>query len=243
MNLIIVKDSKEMSKEAARLIAQRMLQNPSLVLGLATGSTPIGTYKNLIRYYEEGLISFKAVRSFNLDEYIGLNEKSPMSYITFMKEQLFSKVDMDEKKYRVPRGDARALDKECIDYEKAIKEAGGIDLQLLGIGGNGHIGFNEPGTAFDSRTQIVNLTEETIKDNARFFSSKEEVPTKAISMGMRSIMEAKEILLLASGSSKAKAVKGAVQGPITVDLPASVLQLHPNVTIIVDEEAARELRR
>lgn len=243
MNVIIVKDSKEMSKEAARLIAQRMLQNPSLVLGLATGSTPIGTYKNLIRYYEEGLISFKAARSFNLDEYIGLNEKSPMSYITFMKEQLFSKVDMDEKKFRVPRGDARDLDKECIDYEKAIKAAGGIDLQLLGIGGNGHIGFNEPGTAFDSRTQIVDLTEETIKDNARFFTSKEEVPTKAISMGMRSIMEAKEILLLATGSSKAKAIKGAVQGPITVDLPASVLQLHPNVTIIVDEEAARELRR
>lgn len=243
MKIIIVKDSKAMGSEAARLIARRMLQNPSLVLGLATGSTPIGTYQHLIRYCEEGLISFKKVKSFNLDEYVELDAKSPLSYVSFMQEQLFSKVDMDEKNWNIPDGNAQDLEKEALDYEEKIKKAGGIDLQLLGIGGNGHIGFNEPGTDFASVTHSTDLTEETIEDNARFFNSKEEVPTKAISMGMRSIMNAKEVLLLASGSSKAKAIKGAVQGPITTDVPASILQLHPNVTFIVDEEAARELRR
>lgn len=243
MKIIIVKDEKAMSNEAARIIGRRIIEKPDIVLGLATGGTPVGTYNNLIRYYEEGLISFNKVTSFNLDEYIGLDKKSPMSYVHFMQDKLFSKVDMDEKKWFIPQGICENTEKECLDYEKKIKKAGGIDLQLLGIGVNAHIGFNEPGTDFGSRTQIVDLTQETIESNARYFYSKEEVPTQAISMGLRTIMEAKEILLLANGASKAEAIKHTVEGPITPDVPASVLQLHPNVTLIIDEEAAKELNK
>lgn len=241
MRIIVANDYDEMSRKAAHLIASQMILNPESVLGLATGSTPIGTYKELIKLYKDGVIDFSKIKSFNLDEYFELPKDNPQSYDYFMKANLFNHVNIGEEDINIPNGMCENIERECNDYEKKIREAGGIDLQLLGIGRNGHIGFNEPGEHFETNTHLVQLDEDTIEANSRFFDSVDDVPTKAISMGIGSIMKAKKILLLASGAGKADAIYDTVNGPITPKVPASILQLHPDVVIIVDKEAASRL--
>lgn len=237
MEVIRVKDYDEMSEKACAFVTERLKQRNDLVMGFATGSTPEGLYQRLIEKYRKQEITFKDVVSFNLDEYIGLDKDHPNSYYYFMREKLFDHVDISFDNVNIPNGAASDLEAECQAFEAKIKQAGGIELQILGIGGNGHIGFNEPGTPFTSRTQVVDLASSTIKANSRFFDSIEEVPTQAVSMGIGTIMESKEILLLASGETKRDAMTAVLRGDITEDVPATVLQKHPNVTIIADEAA------
>lgn len=243
MRVIIVKDYQKMSKRAAKIVANRMKRKPDLVLGLATGSTPLGMYSELIRMHEEEGLDFSKVRSFNLDEYCGLSSDHPQSYHYFMYDKLFNHINIRPENIYIPRGDVEKADIFCEWYEKKIKEEGGMDLQVLGIGRDGHIGFNEPGSSLGSRTRIKTLTKETIEDNARFFKKKEEVPRYAITMGLGTISEAKECLLLASGTNKAEAIQKSIEGPVSAEITASLLQLHPRVMIIVDEEAAQNLRQ
>ncbi|MEJ8766682.1 glucosamine-6-phosphate deaminase [Oceanobacillus sp. HCA-5259] len=237
MNVIKVKDYDEMSEKATEFMVDRInsLKNP--VLGLATGSTPEGLYQRIIEKHQQDEVSFKNVTTFNLDEYVGLEQNDSNSYYNFMNEKLFSHVDIAADRVHIPNGVAADLEKECMEHERAIEQAGGIDVQVLGIGGNGHIGFNEPGTSFDSKTHIVDLDESTIQANARFFHSIEEVPTQAISMGIETIMNSKEILLLVSGEAKADATAKLLHGDISEDFPASILKKHENVTVIVDQAA------
>ena len=238
MNIIIAKSYDELSKKAANFIISQVTLKSSSILGLATGSTPISTYEYIVKKFKEDEVNFENVISFNLDEYIGLGKENDQSYRYFMEENLFSKVNIDENNINIPNGLADDIEKECISYEERIKNAGGIDLQLLGLGRNGHIGFNEPNVKFEAITHKVELDEDTIEANARFFESAADVPTEAISMGIKTIMMSCKILLLASGKNKAEAVKALVKGPITPSLPASILQLHRDVTLIIDEEAA-----
>jgi len=231
-----------MSRKAAHLFVGQILQKPDSVLGLATGSTPVGLYKELIKFYNEGMIDFRNVIAFNLDEYLGLQPDHTQSYAKFMKDNLFEHINLDSGNYHIPSGTATDFEAECDRYESLIAQAGGIDLQILGIGRNGHIGFNEPDIKFEAITHVVELDDQTISDNARFFDNIEAVPKKAISMGIKTIMQSRGIILLASGHEKAEAVAGMVSGKITPELPASVLQLHPNVTIIVDEAAASKIK-
>lgn len=237
MKIIRVDDYDEMSKVACSILAKKINQKKHLVLGLATGSTPEGLYKLLIEKYRQGEVSFKHVKSFNLDEYVGLAKDHPNSYYHFMNHKLFSHVDIPIENVHIPNGVAHDLSVECESYEATIKAEDGIDLQLLGIGENGHIGFNEPGTRFTSRTQVVNLEASTIQANSRFFDSVEEVPTQAISMGIATIMESKEILLLASGEKKSQALAKLLYGNLTEDVPATILQKHEKVTIVADRAA------
>lgn len=240
MNVVVVSNFDGMSEEVAKMIRAQIVSKPHSVLGLATGSSPLGVYKLLVEYASRG-VDFSGVTTFNLDEYVGLDSNHPQSYRHYMNENLFSKVNIPQEQTFIPNGVAQDLKAECEYYEQRIKQAGGIDLQILGIGTNAHIGFNEPGTPFESRTQVVDLAPSTITDNARFFASLAEVPTQAISMGIKSIMQAKNIILMANGGSKADAIYAAVKGPITVDVPASVLQLHPSVTFVLDQAAASKL--
>lgn len=242
-NLIIAEDYNEMSRKAASIVSREMRKKKNLVLGLATGSTPLGLYKELIRMHAEEGLDFSGVKTFNLDEYVGLEPNHEQSYNYFMFQNLFNHVNVNKKNVHIPDGKAKDPETFCREYEKMIKEAGGIDLQILGIGANGHIAFNEPGSPADSRTRIVSLSAQTIKDNARFFTKESEVPRKAISMGMATIMEAKKIILLASGKNKAEAIAGTVEGKPTVQVPASLLQRHPDATVVVDKEAASKLTR
>lgn len=237
MKLIHCKDYKEMSRKAAEIFAAQMILKPDCVLGLATGSTPIGTYEQLIEWYKAGELDFSEVKTVNLDEYVGLDGSSDQSYRYFMNHNLFDHVNIDKANTNVPNGKAPDMAAEACRYEKLIKSLGGIDVQLLGIGNNGHIGFNEPHDAFDKCTHEVQLTESTIQANARFFESLDEVPKTAISMGIGTIMQAKKIVLIANGSKKADIIYETCFGPITPNVPASALQLHPDVTIIVDDEA------
>lgn len=237
MNIVKTKDYETMSGEACELVAQRLRTLTDPVLGLATGSTPEGMYQCLINQYKEQQISFKNVTTFNLDEYIGLAADDPNSYQYFMNENFFKHIDIQENKTHLPNGVAPNLKKECTDYEQKITDAGGIDLQVLGLGTNGHIAFNEPGTDFNGRTDIVDLAQATLDANARFFDSIEDVPTQALTMGIQSIMEAKEIILLVSGEQKADALAEVINGDVTEAFPASILQKHNNVTIIADEAA------
>ncbi|MDN3689755.1 glucosamine-6-phosphate deaminase [Cyclobacterium jeungdonense] len=230
------------SREALhRAVADRFIAavkaNPQSVLGLSTGSSPLETYANLVRDHQRNGTDYSKIHTFNLDEYVGLSGSHPQSYRYFMNAHLFRHLNIPIAQTHVPTG-VGDLEKECERYEKEILEQGGIDLQLLGLGTNGHIGFNEPGTSFDSRTHVISLLKETIEANARFFSGKEEVPTKAITMGIQSIMDARQIVLLAYGSKKAAPIRDAVNGPITETMPASILQNHPDVTLYLDEEAA-----
>jgi len=243
MRVIITKDYDEMSRKAARLIAEQVRRKPNSVLGLATGSTPLGTYRELIRMHREEGLDFSKVITFNLDEYYGLAPDHPQSYHYFMFENFFKHVNVNPKNIHIPDGLAKDVRAFCKEYEEEIKRAGGIDLQLLGIGRDGHIGFNEPGSPLMGRTTLVALAEETIKDNARFFKSEDEVPRLAITMGCGTIMEARRILLLANGENKAEAIAATVEGPITSQVTASVLQMHPDVTVIIDEAAASKLKR
>jgi glucosamine-6-phosphate deaminase len=240
MKVIKVKNYEELSIAGSEMIAKLVKENPEAVLGLATGSSPIGLYQNLIKVYNAGEISFKNVKTFNLDEYCDLPRDHRESYYSFMNRNLFDHIDINKDNVNIPLTVGNDLEKLADDYNVLLSK-NTIDLQLLGIGGNGHIGFNEPGTAFDSVTSVTKLTDKTRQDNKRFFNSIDEVPTQAITMGIKNIMQAKEILLIASGANKADAVYKLINGEVTVDFPASVLQNHPNVTIIIDEEAAKLL--
>ena len=237
MKVIITENYEEMSKKAAEIIISVVKNNPSCVLGLATGSSPIGTYQNMIKDHKENGTSYKNVSTVNLDEYVGLTADHDQSYAYFMRENLFKDIDIDMNNTNLPCGSAKDLQAECDRYN-ALLETKTQDIQVLGLGSNGHIGFNEPGTPLSSVTHIVDLTESTIKDNSRLFNSIDEVPRQALSMGIKNIMQAKSIIMVVSGKNKAEAVKGMVKGEITVDLPASVLQLHSNVTIVCDKDAA-----
>ncbi|KPN97963.1 glucosamine-6-phosphate deaminase [Lysinibacillus sp. ZYM-1] len=232
MKWIEVNTYDEMSEVAANIFFKQIQEKPNSVLGLATGGSPVGMYKDLVARHQAGQISFKDVQTFNLDEYVGLKRTSPASYWTFMQENLFNFVDIQQKNIHLPNGKAEDLAAECVAYDASIDAAKGIDLQLLGIGVNGHIAFNEPGTPFDSMTNIVELTESTRTENAIYFDDPSEVPTHAITMGIQSIMKAKEIVLIAFGEKKLDAIKKLKSGHVTEDFPASQLLKHPNVTII-----------
>ena len=237
MRIYKAKDYNEMSRKAANIISAQIIMKPDAVLGLATGSSPIGTYKQLIDWYNKWDLDFSEIRSVNLDEYKGLDASNPQSYAYFMRHNLFDSVNIKLENTNIPNGLETDIEKECTRYNNIIKSLGGIDLQLLGIGNNGHIGFNEPGEAFEKETHCVKLTENTIQANARFFSSIGEVPTHAYSTGIKNIMQARSILLIASGEAKAEAMYQALFGPITPTVPASILQLHNNVSIVADEAA------
>lgn len=242
MRIIVVDNYDKMSKKAADIIASQIILKPDSVVGLATGGTPIGFYKELIKIYRDGKFSFQNIKTFNLDEYYNLDKNNEQSYHFYMMDNLFKHTDLKLENVNIPSGTTKNIEFECENYEKKIKNAGGIDIQVLGIGTNGHIGFNEPDIKFEARTHLVNLDEETIEANSRFFNSIEEVPNSAISMGIKTIMHAKKIVLLAAGFEKAKVIEKMINGPITPDLPASILQLHPDVTLILDREAAMELK-
>jgi len=243
MEVIILPDEEAVGKEAARRIAALIRRKPNCVLGLATGSTPIPCYRELIRMHKEEGLDFSRVTTFNLDEYYPIDPRHPQSYRSFMDEHLFNHININKSRTFVPYGLAPDPYEHCLWYEEQIKEAGGIDLQLLGIGHNGHIAFNEPGSSLASRTRVKTLTYETIQANARFFERPEDVPKYAITMGIGTILEAREIILLATGEGKAEAVARAIEGPVTTMCPASALQLHPHVTFILDEAAALRLQR
>lgn len=238
--MIKVDNYQQMSEKAAEYIIDRVTKVPSIKLGLATGGTPIGTYKHLIEDYQKNGTSYRNVTTFNLDEYIGLSGENKNSYRYYMNDLFFNHIDINKEKTHIPQGDVSDIQKECLRYEELITENGGIDLQILGIGGNGHIGFNEPGTSFHSKTHIVDLAPSTIEANARFFNQLEEVPTKAITMGISTIMKSKEILLLVSGESKKEALDKLINGPVDESFPASILKNHPRVTIIADKAAVAD---
>lgn len=239
---IIVKDSYEaMSQACAEMIASQVVLKYNSILGFATGSTPTCTYEKLIEIFKSGRISFNEVTAFNLDEYIGLSPSNEQSYKAFMDTHLFNHIDILSENCHIPNGLAKDIVGECKSYEALIEKTGGIDLQLLGIGRNAHIGFNEPDVKFEAQTHLVQLDEDTIDANARFFDTIDEVPTTAISMGIKSIMMCKKVVLIASGSDKADAIDKMINGKITPNHPASILQLHQDVTVILDKLAASKL--
>ena len=235
------KDYKDMSRKAANIISAQIIMKPNCVLGLATGSTPIGTYDQLVEWYHKGDLDFSKVTSVNLDEYRGLEKSNDQSYDYFMHEHLFDKVNIHPENVNLPDGMAEDAEKECKRYEELIRSLGGVDLQLLGLGHNGHIGFNEPGAAFEKETHCVNLTERTIEANKRFFASADDVPKQAFTMGIKTIMQAKKILVIASGEDKAEILKEAFFGPVTPAVPASILQLHNNVIVVGDQAVLSKL--
>lgn len=226
-----------MSRKAANILSAQVIMKPNCVLGLATGSTPVGTYAQLVEWYNKGDLDFSNVTTVNLDEYRGLNRENDQSYYYFMNEHLFSKVNVNHERTFLPDGTEKDSEKACADYNQIIEDVGGVDLQLLGLGHNGHIGFNEPGDVFKAKTHCVDLTETTIKANQRFFASIDDVPRQAYTMGIQTIMQARKILVVVSGEDKAGIVKEAFFGPITPRVQASVLQLHPDVTVVADEAA------
>ncbi len=243
MEVVILENREECSAYAARIAASWLKKKNNTVLGLPTGRTPMDFYRQLIKMYQEEGLSFKDVTTFNLDEYVGIGKEHPASYAYFMQENLFRFIDADSMRLHIPNGLCQNVEAECLDYEVKIKKAGGIDLQFLGIGGNGHIAFNEPGSSFASRTRVKTLTEKTRHDNSPEFGGIEKVPMHVMTMGIGTIMEAKQIVLLAFGESKAPVVQQMVEGPLTASVPASILQMHPKATIIVDREAASKLER
>lgn len=238
MNIKIYHTAEEIGKAAATVFASQIIANPQSVLGFATGSSPIPTYQELIRLYKEGLVDFSFATSFNLDEYIGLSHEHPESYYYFMQKNLFESINLPQASIHVPCGTAADMEEEGRRYDEMILNAGGIDLQILGIGNNGHIAFNEPCDNFPMGTHKVTLTQSTIDANTRFFDNSDEVPRFAISMGVGSIMKARQIVLIATGKAKAQAVRDMIKGSVTPMCPASILQLHPNVTVFVDDDAA-----
>ena len=244
IELIKVKDYKELSEVAGKVMLELVQAKPDCTLGLATGSSPVGLYQFLIDAYKKGEVSFANVKSFNLDEYCDLPREHPESYYSFMHTNLFNHIDIKEENVHLPSSLGKDLEKNCKDYSDALNAAT-VDMQLLGIGANGHIGFNEPGTSFDTSTHYIALKESTIKDNAALFfnGDLDAVPKSAITMGIHNIMESKHILLIACGKRKAEAVKGMIEGEVTEELPASILQRHPHVTVIIDEEAASLLTK
>ena len=243
MEVIITPSAGEASAEAARIAAALIRAKPRAVLGLATGSTPLGFYEALVAMHARGELNFSEVTTFNLDEYVGLAPAHPQSYAHFMRQHFFSRINIAHWRTHIPDGLARDIPAHCKEYETLIREAGGIDLQLLGLGSDGHIGFNEPSSSLGSRTRLKTLTERTMRDNARFFASPEEVPHHVITMGVGTILDARRCVVLAFGEAKARAVAATVEGPVTADVPASALQFHPSCTLFVDEPAAARLKR
>ena len=240
MKIYKAKDYKDMSRKAANIISAQVIMKPNCVLGLATGSTPIGTYDQLVEWYNKGDLDFSEVTTVNLDEYKGLPRTNDQSYYYFMMENLFKHINVPERT-NVPNGMEPDAEKECGRYEELIRSLGGVDLQLLGLGHNGHIGFNEPGEAFEKETHCVDLTESTIEANKRFFASADDVPKQAYTMGIKTIMQAKKILIVVNGENKADIVERAFFGPVTPEVPASILQLHNDVTLVGDEAALAKI--
>lgn len=241
MKIYKTKDYDAMSRKAASVIAAQMTLKTDSVLGLATGSTPVGTYKQLIQWYQEGILDFSDITSVNLDEYRGLSPESDQSYRYFMNHNLFDHVNIKKECTYVPDGLEADSETACKKYDEIIEQVGGIDLQILGLGHNGHIGFNEPGDIFEKTTHCVDLTESTIEANKRFFEKEEDVPRQAYTMGIQTIMKAKMILLLVSGEGKAQILRDVICGPVTPKVPASILQMHPNVIVIADEAALSKM--
>lgn len=237
MKVIVCSNYNEVSENAANIIADTLKADPSCTLGLATGSTPVGMYNILADMYSDGKLDFSSVSTYNLDEYYPIRKDNSQSYDYFMNEKLFSKINTKKENIHIPNGESSDPHKECEEYEKMLAESGGIDVQILGLGVNGHIGFNEPADELISPTHVTELTESTINANARFFDSPDDVPKKAITMGVGSIMKAKKIVLLVSGKGKHDALSSILSGKITTTLPASLLNLHPDVTVICDKEA------
>ena len=237
MRIIRTKNYDEMSRKAAAIIAAQVIHKPNCVLGLATGGTPVGTYKNLVEWYKSGDLDFSEVSTVNLDEYRGLPREHRESYWSFMHRNLFDHVNIPQDRINLPDGTNMDADAECKRYDAVIASMGGVDLQLLGIGHDGHIGFNEPSDAFDMGTHCVDLTEETIEANKRFFASRDEVPRQAYTMGTHTIMSARKVLMSVSGKDKAEIIKKAFFGPVTPHVPASILQMHPNFVLVADEDA------
>jgi len=237
----VVRDADAMSERGAALMAAQIRAEPRSVLGFATGSTPLGMYRRLIELHRSEGLDFSRLTTFNLDEYVGLPSGHEQSYHRFMWENLFDHVNVDSDRVHIPDGTADDIDRYCADYERRIEEAGGIDLQVLGIGANGHLAFNEPGSSLGSRTRQKPLTHKTVHDNARFFENEEDVPTSAITMGIGTIMDARKLLLLANGSGKADAIRATLEGPVTAMVPATMVQLHRHAHIIIDEAAASKL--
>ena len=241
MKIYKAKDYKDMSRKAANIISAQVIMKPNCVLGLATGSTPIGTYDQLVEWYNKGDLDFSEVTTVNLDEYKGLPRTNDQSYYYFMHQHLFDRVNIEPERTNVPNGMEPDAEKECGRYEELIRSLGGVDLQLLGLGHNGHIGFNEPGEAFEKETHCVDLTESTIEANKRFFASADDVPKQAYTMGIKTIMQAKKILIVVNGENKADIVERAFFGPVTPEVPASILQLHNDVTLVGDEAALAKI--
>ena len=241
MRIYKAKDYEEMSRKAAGIVSAQIIMKPDCVLGLATGSTPVGLYKQLIEWYRNGDLDFSGVRTVNLDEYKGISRENDQSYYYFMHQNLFDHVNIPAENTHLPDGMEPDSEKECRRYEELIQSMGSVDLQLLGIGHNGHIGFNEPADAFDKLVHCVNLTQSTIEANKRFFASAKEVPRQAYTMGIQTIMRSKKILIIANGEGKAGIVRDAFFGPITPMVPASVLQLHNDVTLVADEAALSKI--
>ena len=241
MKIYKAKDYKDMSRKAANIISAQVIMKPNCVLGLATGSTPIGTYAQLVEWYNKGDLDFSEVTTVNLDEYKGLPRTNDQSYYYFMHQHLFDRVNIDPERTNVPNGMEPDAEKECGRYEELIRSLGGVDLQLLGLGHNGHIGFKEPGEAFEKETHCVDLTESTIEANKRFFASADDVPKQAYTMGIKTIMQAKKILIVVNGENKADIVERAFFGPVTPEVPASILQLHNDVTLVGDEAALAKI--
>ena len=241
MKIYKAKDYKDMSRKAANIISAQVIMKPNCVLGLATGSTPIGTYAQLVEWYNKGDLDFSEVTTVNLDEYKGLPRTNDQSYYYFMHQHLFDRVNIDPERTNVPNGMEPDAEKDCGRYEELIRSLGGVDLQLLGLGHNGHIGFNEPGEAFEKETHCVDLTESTIEANKRFFASADDVPKQAYTMGIKTIMQAKKILIVVNGENKADIVERAFFGPVTPEVPASILQLHNDVTLVGDEAALAKI--
>ena len=241
MRIYAAKDYKDMSRKAANLISAQVIMKPDAVLGLATGSTPVGAYEQLREWHDKGDLDFSAIRSVNLDEYAGLAPTHDQSYRYFMQTNLFDHINIDPANTNVPNGLAADPAAECRRYNQVIRDLGGIDVQVLGMGHNGHIGFNEPGDAFELETHVVDLQASTINANARFFASRDDVPRRAMTMGIKSIMLARQILVVVSGEDKADIVKAAFTGPVTPHVPASILQMHPNVVLVGDKAAMSKL--
>ena len=235
MKIIRAKDYQDMSRKSANIISAQIIMKPNCVLGLATGGTPVGTYKQLVEWYNKGDLDFSEVTTVNLDEYRGIAKEHPQSYWYFMFDNLFNHVNMDASRVYLPDGSNPDAEAEGKRYDEIIHRLGGVDLQLLGIGRNGHIGFNEPGAAFELGTHCVDLLDSTIEANKRFFDKKEDVPRQAYTMGIKTIMQARKVLLVVSGAEKAEAVKAACLGPVTPQVPASILQMHPDCTLVGDE--------
>ena len=238
MNVLVFDTEEQIGVAAGYYMCGQVLQKPDSVLGLATGSTPLKPYKHMIELYNQGAVDFSRVTTFNLDEYCNLDVNDKNSYHSFMHENLFNHINIPEENINFLNGNSKDLEQECMNYEKKIKNAGGIDIQILGIGSNGHIAFNEPANSFQRWSHVVQLKESTINDNSRFFNSIEEVPTHAVTMGIGSIMQAKRILIIALGEKKAKAVKQLINGNVTPECPASVLQFHTDVTLMLDKGSA-----